>query len=1019
MASARKGSRTLGIITLAVVFALSVLVAHASDGHAADAKSGSKTKSGGSSSKTLLDAAKKGGSSSKRSPGSSSGSKKTFPPPSSGKTKSLDVTKKSFMSMEKKGDLTVTSTKRNVEGAAENAALNEVMGSMLVEQLGKSRKRIDKYTESPRVDGKRFRPTAAGNIVTNLKTRDGRSESVVLLGSAFATRDLSETLAEVGTGTSAAADYAVIHDGVSEMLALDPKALGIVLRGMPEPGKLGKKDPTKLIREIIKRWEKNPPSKLPPMGKRDCSESCEKEVPARLLTGGSQASSCYDRSPDGLWAIADWTLKGKSTCVKDQGETRGTGVAFAISAAVEAAVRREHDRCVDLSEQHLHYQQKNHWFPIPPNFGDDLNSPTSVLGMMVGDYEFRMEDQWNYNLSPQRTEVTYKSKEAGIYKGYKNSCVGYGDTPCSDTNHQGSLLCVKGSKECGYAAQILPNKGAIKVLAYNNFFNVNLPGPTAERAPMFLAMGMPVVASFQVTQSFLDAADDGWVRPPSGSKGKKASDELRGWHVAMIEGYVPNRALPKGTAGGAGGGYYVMKNSWGPCVGDGGYWYVPAKWLADHALSMAAITGIYAYGESSVIGIAFNSALPPEIPQFYDAYDDQAFIAGYSSLPWTDANPWSTQYWVCIVSSETGSECSQENGTLFYVPADQGAEKRYRLPASIVYADQYRGKTVTWKVAACNSIGCSWTPGDQNARFALPNANLYMPQPGTTVSRSPTVYWYEVDGATSYKVVVGPSPMPAPYPPTADSAFKKYGAGLGEFSGVGPNGVNQRSFEIPDGDPIPENLGDTVHWYVEACRNIGGNSICSLWPYWENRPHQAHEGVFHFGTLHLEGGTPVGGMTFDEACGIIRDLVDSPRCRNCHNDIVDVTRGNNMDDHGLTAADEDTCSNCHNGQPNHSRPWPGEGPPFWHAPTDSGMHWTDLTPDQIIDRIADPATNGGHDLDFVASHVQTDHLVLWGFDPTGPNGETNGRTAAPHADTYVEAFLVWAGQWEANGESCQ
>jgi hypothetical protein len=82
------------------------------------------------------------------------------------------------------------------------------------------------------------------------------------------------------------------------------------------------------------------------------------------------------------------------------------------------------------------------------------------------------------------------------------------------------------------------------------------------------------------------------------------------------------------------------------------------------------------------------------------------------------------------------------------------------------------------------------------------------------------------------------------------------------------------------------------------------------------------------------------------------------------------------------------------------------------------MHWTDLTPDQIIGRIANATTNGGRTLTQIATHVVTDHLVLWAFDPVSGTGNTNGRTPAPHADTYAEAFQVWAANWTANGASC-
>lgn len=995
-------------------------------GLGADKKSAGKTKAGASK-ETPLDAARKSGGS-KTTTG-----RRTTKPPATGKA--IEVTPKSFRAMEKDGRLTPTSAARDAEGATENRALGEAMGALLVEQLGK-KKLVDRYMVAPAGDSKRFRRTDAGNYVTELKTRDGRAESVVLLGGSFATRDLSETLAELGRSTTPGHNYAVVYEGISGLLAKDPAALGVILKGMPEPGKLGRKNPDKLLRDIVRRWNKNWPTKIHPIaGKSNCSENCNKLVDPRQLAGGKQAAACFaKKSSTGLWATADWALKGKSTCVKDQGETRGTGVAFAVSAAVEAAVRREHDVCPDLSEQHVHYQQKNHYFPIPPNFGDDLNAPSSVLGMMVGDYEFRTEDQWIYNLSPERQEVTLKAARTGVVHGYQNSCTGYSDTPCSDTNHQGALLCQKGGNKCGYGAQIPPSKDGIKVLAYNTFFDVASPSQSVEIAPVFLAFGLPIVSSFQVTQAFLDAADDGWVTPASGGKKKQQKvDPLRGWHVAMIEGYVRNQDLAKGTSPAAGGGYFVLKNSWGPCVGDGGYWYVPAQYMVDHALSMTAVTGIEAYGESSVVSLAFNMALEPPVPPTLVTPNFSVMRAGHSILQWTDSNPTSTSYTVCIREAASSSQGSTEC-TMYPVPAAEAAQKIFRINGSTAFGGENRGRQRYWTVSACNASGCEWAATNQGTaqnriiRFALPNPMLLGPAPGfAATSRNPPFQWYRLakdvdangnwiydDEVEKYYVTVGPSPMPAPNPPTADEGFKRY-----ETNGTPStiNGLQVLTFFPPDSDPIPDDLGGYVHWYVEACKTIEGAEVCSRFPYWFNRPTPFEE-TMYFGSLDLPGGDApgdTGEMTFVQACDIIRDLVDHPRCRNCHNDLEAVTRYDTMQPHGLDGSL--ACAVCH--KPDSvDAPWPGDGEPVWHQPDDVGMHWTGLTPDQIIANIANPATNGSRSLAQIATHVVTDHLILWTFNPVSGTGNLNDRTPAPHPDVYGQAFNVWADQWVANGQSC-
>lgn len=505
--------------------------------------------------------------------------------------KPVEITVKSFEDLENRGLLERSSLKGNVEGLREAREQDEELRVFLRGQLGGDPRLTERFATAPNSDGSDLHRTEAGDYQARLKTRDGRAERVVLLGPGFGVRALSETLTEIATATNEKVLYVAIYEGIRKAFANDPGAVSRYLEGLPEPGRVPEDEAGRLRRELLNRWKKNPPEDVPSLGgEKDCSANCEETVRARALEGGRKALACFAKSADGLRSSADWPLESASTCVKDQGGTRGTAVAFAISAAVEALVRREHDVCRDLSEQHLHYQQKNHWFPMPPNFGDDRNAPSTVLAKMVGGYAFRKEGAWNYNLSSQRTDHGYVTR-FGPTKQYANSCQGYIDKPCSDTNHQGQFLCERRGSACGFSVQIKPSKDEIKALGYTTFFDVKNPNDTIDVAPVFLALGVPIVASFRVPQSFLDAADDGFVRGDVAGR-----DDLKGWHVALIEGWVDNSDLEKGQPSAAGGGYFVVKNSWGPCLGDGGYWYVPKKWMSANAISMTAITAIQAFG---------------------------------------------------------------------------------------------------------------------------------------------------------------------------------------------------------------------------------------------------------------------------------------------------------------------------------------------------------------------------------------------------------------------------------------
>jgi C1A family cysteine protease len=60
----------------------------------------------------------------------------------------------------------------------------------------------------------------------------------------------------------------------------------------------------------------------------------------------------------------------------------------------------------------------------------------------------------------------------------------------------------------------------------------------------------------------------------------------------MICGYVDNNHLPTNAPAGDGGGYFVVKNSWGTYHGDCGFVYLPYNYMRDYGTSMIALTGI-------------------------------------------------------------------------------------------------------------------------------------------------------------------------------------------------------------------------------------------------------------------------------------------------------------------------------------------------------------------------------------------------------------------------------------------
>ena len=65
-----------------------------------------------------------------------------------------------------------------------------------------------------------------------------------------------------------------------------------------------------------------------------------------------------------------------------------------------------------------------------------------------------------------------------------------------------------------------------------------------------------------------------------------------GGHAVLVTGYVDNTKLPAGIAAGSGGGYLIIKNSWGTGSGDGGYFYVPYDYIKTYATGLTVILDV-------------------------------------------------------------------------------------------------------------------------------------------------------------------------------------------------------------------------------------------------------------------------------------------------------------------------------------------------------------------------------------------------------------------------------------------
>lgn len=322
-----------------------------------------------------------------------------------------------------------------------------------------------------------------------------------------------------------------------------------------------------------------PPGGTPPPGYPATCDGEERPGTGRDRAGGG---ACATPTAGGVWANRNWGLKFLNTCVRSQG-MRGTCWAFTTAAAVETEVAKKHRRWINLSEQHLVFMTKHVWYPSV--YGDNGGPPIDKI--LETSYRLPFEDQWDYNQSPSRTSNDTTRR-------YTNSCLGYGGPHvafCSDTNHQGRIYCynVLRWRLCGAVGPALSGHSGFAPTRWAYIWDTE--DTDRAFANLVWAVGIfqkPVLLGFPVTPSF-DApdangyvtfvgghcvpADDGTCTPEMGCECD------RGGHLALIVGLIDNTRLPAGAPMGAGGGYFIVKNSWGRCYGDAGYVYLPYDWV--------------------------------------------------------------------------------------------------------------------------------------------------------------------------------------------------------------------------------------------------------------------------------------------------------------------------------------------------------------------------------------------------------------------------------------------------------
>ncbi len=285
---------------------------------------------------------------------------------------------------------------------------------------------------------------------------------------------------------------------------------------------------------------------------------------------------CNTATDFGLAKNFWWRQKFYATSVKAQGR-RGSCVAFALAGALETRIAIEKSRWVNVSEQYLWGKIASDW--DAREYGDGTILPNRAEDFFEQNFALPLEQVWNYNTSRKR--VDHENDEY-----YSSSCVGYSEF-CSDASHQLKEICTYppgGDPVCGYHMPPATGekfKESEPDTIYDWYSTGSLP---VDEMRSLLRHGHPMVAGILVNFGFDHPSPNGFITTLTDIKN-------RGRHAVQVVGFVsdsdiqahPN--LPgnvKDASSNSGGGYFIVKNSWGYCFGDAGYIYVPVTWAKEY-----------------------------------------------------------------------------------------------------------------------------------------------------------------------------------------------------------------------------------------------------------------------------------------------------------------------------------------------------------------------------------------------------------------------------------------------------